>query len=234
VVDARGDTHPVGEVADGRGERVARPRHEPDGLDLGSRHGGTPVRQQLDDGGVELLVAQAAGHEQEGVELPVRQARAQAVALLEEPLPGHRHEPAGRRDDAPPRGERRPDVGVGEAGVLHEQGDLPVGGAQPLEQRGRVVARAHDADVVVAVVATELVVEVGGVLVARQDDHRVVHGASVGSRALGVVPATGYGDDRCDCGHAPDQDVCATTADHRSRTAPPPWRPHAGRERNSA
>ena len=194
VVHPRGQAHPLGEVAHGRRERVARARHDAHRLDLGPGHGGAPVRQQLDDRGVELLVAQAARHEQERVELAVGQARPQLLRALEERLPGHGHHAAGGGHDPAPGGERRPHVGVGQRRVLHQQRHLAAVGAQPLEQGGGVGARADDPHVVVAVVAAELVVEERGVLVARQHDHGVVHDTSLGTRPpwLDRVGPTGY------------------------------------------
>ncbi|MFN8172566.1 MAG: hypothetical protein U0R65_11975 [Candidatus Nanopelagicales bacterium] len=83
--------HAHEQVADARHERVVGLADDADGLDLGVGHGRAPVRQQLGDRGVELLVANPAGEHQVRVELPERQRVAKDVPVAEEALE--------RRDD---------------------------------------------------------------------------------------------------------------------------------------
>ena len=78
-VDAVRHAHPVEEVADRQRQRVLARRHELHRRDLGLRDRRAPVGEQLADGGVELLVALAARHQQVRVVLALRPGRRAAA-----------------------------------------------------------------------------------------------------------------------------------------------------------
>ena len=212
--------HPVQEVADRQGQRVLLRRDQPHRLDLRQGHRRAPVGQQLAHGGVELLVAHAARHQQVGVVLALRQPGAQPVGVLEEPLPRRDHEPLGGRHHLAPGVERRQhvvllvrgDVGREERGVRDVHGDLTARCLDLGRDVGGDAGRRRRADVVVARVAAELVDEERRVVVGDDDDrwvgplrHSVSHPTSIAGRWCETGAA-------CGCGWTSPTTAAASTA----------------------
>ena len=182
VVHEVGDADPVEVVADGEGQAVAGGRHDPEGLDHGRSDGLVPVREELADRGVELLVALAAGHQQVGVVLALGEAGTQPLGVLAETAPvGRDHAPAGG-DVLPEEMERLVHVHVGQHGLRHDERERLTGGER-LDDATRLGGAVRRAEVVVARVPAELVEQVVGVLLGHEQDHgAVVHTQSLERR----------------------------------------------------
>ena len=83
---------PDQQIAERQRQGVMRDTDDPHRFDLGVEHGRAPVREQLGHRVVELLVAGAPGHEQQCVDLSVRLADAQLLAVGQEALEGRHDE----------------------------------------------------------------------------------------------------------------------------------------------
>jgi hypothetical protein len=156
VVDEVGDADSVEVVADGEGQPVARRRHDSEGLDHGLGDGLVPVRQELADRRVELLVALAARHQEVGVVLALGESVAQSLGVLAEAVPVSRDHASTGGHVLAQVVERLKDVHVGQHGLRHHQRELPAGG-QRLHDLARLGGAVRGTKVVVAGIAAELV-----------------------------------------------------------------------------
>ena len=157
-VDPARHAHAVEEVADGQGEGVADRRDDldRDHLRVGDR--GAPVREQVGDGVVELLVAHARGAaagRRRTCPWPCPRAGPGASARKCSQCATTIRRAVGT-SRAPAR-ERLQHVGVGQAGVGDEQRHGAAGGDDPWVSSQRLLARAGGAHVVLALVAGEAV-----------------------------------------------------------------------------
>ena len=180
-MDPVGHPHPVQEVPDRQGQRVPDGGDHPHRLDLGRRDRRAPVREQVGDRAVELLVAHAPRHQQVGVELALGETGAQVLGVGEEAVPVGDDQALGRGHLLPPGLERRERGHLAERRVGDQHRDLAAGG---LDLVGEVAGRARvgqRVEVVVAGVAAELVEQEVGVVGGDQDDGGL-HRASIRDR----------------------------------------------------
>ena len=161
------------EVQSDSSSLIADRRDDLDRHDFRVGHGGAPVREQVGDGVVELLVAYAARHQQVGVVLAFGHAGPQRGAVGQEPLPvGGDHATRGRHQ-LTQLVERVQDVGIRKDGLADEHRHLTPGLEDLVGAHGSLMGRRGGVEVVVAGIAAELVPQCVDVVFGGQHDGRV-------------------------------------------------------------
>ncbi len=188
VVHARRHADPTEVVEQLPGQRILLRGDDADVLDDRGRDGGVPLVEHLADRAVELLVARALRHQEQGVDLARGDRGAEGLVVLAETADVRHDQSARRRHRLAGAADQRVERVLVVVGVDDEQGDLVTAGEQLLRGRPGGVLVVGESYVVLPLVAGEGLGQHVAVVGGGDDDRGRSHASSLVARGSAGQP----------------------------------------------